>query len=654
MFVTFQNGIMNNKLLLSSYRFYQKYFIYVTLWLSFALVATGRFGLPTAYANTAESGVHFQSIETNLAAEGSGYQVGTLVTFTFKIVNTSSLWIHVLPIDTTYDSGYLEWISSTPSPNNVSPDLLHWNDLTVTNGNVQPYRFSTISYTFKTLKTTKDLPDGVTTIRFLVSSAKAGAGEQDSSGSEVTLSDQAYSLAMGIYEPSSPAATPTHTTTAVSTSTSAPSATATPTVTKTATPSPTVTVTPSTTATSTATGTASASATVTQTESATQPATPSATATEFATVTASPSPTRQVTATQTPVPSPTQPSSATATVTTTSQQTPSPTSTTTPTDTSAPLAQPREIERSVDAVEIGWQTSDESSIVGFNLIRGVTSGVQEQVNRDLISAVHTGEIKGATYSIVDNNFSLTQDNHYVLFIQLTSSEFVTTDLGILSAVEIHIANQSVELVAQGITIQWETVDETYVTGFDLLRYDLPAAINAASEPPLTTVNESPITAIYGGEAKGATYKFVDTSSRIGGGGGYGYKLRLLLRNGETILVDLGTQPAVEIAVAVSIARSDLQGMTVHWHTTDETVITGFNILRQDKDNNEIHLNDPVIPATHSGEAIGAEYQFLDTTASSNQSYIYVVETLLIDQSSVRYIPPVEASNSPIYLPLVTR
>jgi len=338
------------------------------------------------------------------------------------------------------------------------------------------------------------------------------------------------------------------------------------------------------------------------------------------------------------------------------------TATATPSVTSTPIppAEPQGVTRSTEAVTIAWQTTDESNILGFNLYRNLASGEKQQVNDAIIPAKHSGQPIGSEYVEVDDGFVLLQETHYSLEIQLTNAKVVTVAMGTLSATAIAVEETGVSLTNEGFTTSWQTMDETYMKGFDILRHDLPAPTTARSlrrvttDPVYTKINDTLILATHAGENSGTTYRFVDRTSRIGGGGGYGYKLRVLLRSGETMLVDLGLQQPVEIHVDVSASRINDTGMAIRWRTYDETIITGFNIRRVDAAEDEVLLNSKVISATFAGKATGNQYELIDTTLDFEQNYTYFIDTLLVDGSSIRYTQPVADSRSRLYLPVITR
>ena len=358
------------------------------------------------------------------------------------------------------------------------------------------------------------------------------------------------------------------------------------------------------------------------------------------------------TSSPTATPIATAPATATATVTVTA----------TPSITPTPIlpAEPQGVTRSTEAVTIGWQTTDESNILGFNLFRNLASGEKQQVNDALIPAKHSGQPSGSEYVEVDDSFVLLQETHYALEIHLINAKVVTVAMGTLSATAIAVEETGVSLTNEGFTTSWQTMDETYMKGFDILRHDLPAPTTARSprrvtiDPVYTKINDALILATHAGENSGTTYRFVDRTSRIGGGGGYGYKLRVLLRSGESTLVDLGLQQPVEIHVDVSASRINDTGMAIRWRTYDETIITGFNIRRVDAAEDEVLLNSKVISATFAGQASGNQYELIDTTLNFEQEYIYLIDTLLVDGSSIRYTQPVADSRSRLYLPVITR
>ncbi len=356
----------------------------------------------------------------------------------------------------------------------------------------------------------------------------------------------------------------------------------------------------------------------------------------------------------------TAPATATATATATAIVTATATATPSVTSTPIPPAEPQGVTRSTEAVTIAWQTTDESNILGFNLFRNLASGEKQQVNDAIIPAKHSGQPIGSEYVEVDDGFVLLQETHYSLEIQLTNAKVVTVAMGTLSATAIAVEETGVSLTNEGFTTSWQTMDETYMKGFDVLRHDLPAPTTARSprqittDPVYTKINDTLILATHAGENSGTTYRFVDRTSRIGGGGGYGYKLRVLLRSGETMMVDLGLQQPVEIHVDVSASRINDTGMAIRWRTYDETIITGFNIRRVDAAEDEVLLNSKVISATFAGKATGNQYELIDTTLDFEQNYTYFIDTLLVDGSSIRYTQPVADSRSRLYLPVITR
>lgn len=330
-------------------------------------------------------------------------------------------------------------------------------------------------------------------------------------------------------------------------------------------------------------------------------------------------------------------------------------------EVAGPPATPLGIERSPDSVTIAWQTNDESNILGFNLIRTYESGAHEQVNNTLLVAEYAGEPNGAQYAIADPGYKLLDAVTYQLEVELVdNSPPITTNLGILDPVSIVIEPTSVDLTSQGIRPQWQATDETYIQGFDLFRYDLAPQVSSTevqignTDPQLTQINESLIPALSSGQPTSNTYSFADHSTRIGGGGGYGYKLRVILRNGESLMVDIGSQGPVEINITGEILDVANTGITVGWHSSNELLITGFNLWRSDETNASTQLNHNVFDAKQKGIATGAEYNYSDWSADPYKSYVYTVEALLIDGSSIHYELPASTAFTRVYLPTVIR
>lgn len=330
-------------------------------------------------------------------------------------------------------------------------------------------------------------------------------------------------------------------------------------------------------------------------------------------------------------------------------------------DIPGPPAIPLGIERSPDTVTVAWQTGDESNILGFNLIRTYESGAHEQVNPSLIVAEYAGDPQGATYAIVDPGYKLLEAVTYELQVELIDNETpITAEMGILEPVSIIVDPTSVELTNQGVTPKWETVDETYIKGFDLLRYELPAqaiidAPQVGTEEPTTIqLNNALIPATASGQASGNPYLFADHSTRIGGGGGYGYKLRIILRNGESLVIDVGTQDPVEITLTAEVLSVEENGVTFQWLTFNELVMTGFNLYRSDATHAETLLNRNVIDAKQGGVEMGAQYNYNDWSADPYTSYTYTVEVLLVDGSSIRYELPASPTLKRIFLPTLSR
>jgi hypothetical protein len=60
----------------------------------------------------------------------SPVEIGDAVQFLIAITNTGALSITYLPLEDTYDPVYLEYVSSLPQADSVSPGVLAWDDLT--------------------------------------------------------------------------------------------------------------------------------------------------------------------------------------------------------------------------------------------------------------------------------------------------------------------------------------------------------------------------------------------------------------------------------------------------------------------------------------------------------------------------------------------
>ncbi|MEM7129655.1 MAG: SdrD B-like domain-containing protein [Chloroflexota bacterium] len=109
--------------------------------------------------------------------------------------------------------------------------------------------------------------------------------------------------------------------------------------------------------------------------------------------------------------------------------------------------------------------------------------------------------------------------------------------------------------------------------------------------------------------------------------------------------------ATSVVMVGSSIRYDNSGSLIEWSTSNELQIAGFNILREDSNREFTLINSELIPAQHSGEATGSNYQYLDTGNSSDgATYWLSVEGL--DGTSEQILLETVNSELHIYLPLM--
>jgi hypothetical protein len=96
------------------------------------------------------------------------------------------------------------------------------------------------------------------------------------------------------------------------------------------------------------------------------------------------------------------------------------------------------------------------------------------------------------------------------------------------------------------------------------------------------------------------------------------------------------------------------GVQLHWVTTDESSIIGFNVLREGTAGNQTMLNDWLIEAEKAGQSQGATYEYLDAAGASG-GYRYLLEVVLADgRRELLDLPTVGPGQMNLYLPAVNR
>lgn len=120
-------------------------------------------------------------------------------------------------------------------------------------------------------------------------------------------------------------------------------------------------------------------------------------------------------------------------------------------------------------------------------------------------------------------------------------------------------------------------------------------------------------------------------------------------------VNFDPQPAPTAITLVGFTATPVQdGIALAWETVAEIDSLGFNLYRgDDPHQQDIQLNDVLIPSKAIGTGWGGSYSFLDTEVERGRVYYYWLEEIGL-RGSTRY-GPVEASTFyRIYLPQVQR
>ena len=84
-------------------------------------------------------------------------------------------------------------------------------------------------------------------------------------------------------------------------------------------------------------------------------------------------------------------------------------------------------------VTLSWQTNDESSVVGFDVMRQIGNGSLTKVNTSVIAAKQAGQAAGASYTFVDRTADPKQPYRYVLHMQLVDNSTTAVTLGSIDA-----------------------------------------------------------------------------------------------------------------------------------------------------------------------------------------------------------------------------
>ena len=114
-------------------------------------------------------------------------EVGDRITFTIQIENTGGVPLTIIPLNDTFDSTYLRFVSASPAPDSTSSGTLTWNDLTG-GGSLAPGSTITVQVVFEALAETSATNNVAT-----ASGVRSQGGQ--------TLADKSASLTFSIQAP---------------------------------------------------------------------------------------------------------------------------------------------------------------------------------------------------------------------------------------------------------------------------------------------------------------------------------------------------------------------------------------------------------------------------------------------------------------------
>jgi hypothetical protein len=104
-------------------------------------------------------------------AEDGIVTVGQEMSFTMRVTNVGTTTLAVVPLEDVYDPTYLEFLSASPPPDDLTtPGSLRWNDLTG-DGVLEPQAEISVTVTFRALKSTNALPNRQTINTAIVAGA---------------------------------------------------------------------------------------------------------------------------------------------------------------------------------------------------------------------------------------------------------------------------------------------------------------------------------------------------------------------------------------------------------------------------------------------------------------------------------------------------
>lgn len=174
-----------------------------------------------------------------------------------------------------------------------------------------------------------------------------------------------------------------------------------------------------------------------------------------------------------------------------------------------------ESDSNADSGEIVWSDLTQATPNGFG---------QDFGPSDSWDVVVEFETKSDTTSLPN---SVTINTAHIM------THTVTDTVRIFNPTGITLINREIVVGETGITLQWETVDETNLIGFHVLRLD-----PSLQEPVQLTSDADIIIATYSGSADGDTYRYEDTTAIAGVN--YHYKIQLITADDTHPLMDIGS------------------------------------------------------------------------------------------------------------------